>query len=160
MRAMEHVQLDPLAIMARAQDLMLHSRVVDNRVDDRAELTYRQRKFLDWGGWLALRPMRELPHWRAIMRRERDAPHWRAFAEEHAAAITEMREVLRRRPEVANRDFAMGERTRVDSYRGRKDSAIALHYLWRVGEAMITRRERFERVYAAAARVEIGRAHV
>ena len=43
----------------------------------------------------------------------------------------------------------MGERTRVDSYRGRKDSAIALHYLWRIGEAMITRRERFERVYAA-----------
>ena len=42
----------------------------------------------------------------------------------------------------------MSERTRVDNYRGRKDSALALHYLWRVGEAMVTRRERFERVYA------------
>jgi uncharacterized protein YcaQ len=29
MRAMEHLQLDPLGIMARAQDLMLHSRVID-----------------------------------------------------------------------------------------------------------------------------------
>ena len=152
-RAMEHLQLDPLAIMARAQDLMLHSRVIDYHVDDWAELTYGRRRFFDWGGWLAVRPMRELPHWRTIMRRERDSPHWRAFAVEHAAAIAEMREVLRTRREVANRDFAMGDRTRVDSYRGRKDSAIALHYLWRIGEAMITRRERFERVYAASSRV-------
>ena len=42
----------------------------------------------------------------------------------------------------------MSDRTRVDHYRGRKDSAVALHYLWRVGEAMVTRRDRFERVYA------------
>ena len=42
----------------------------------------------------------------------------------------------------------MSDRTRVDHYRGRKDSAVALHYLWRVGEAMVARRDRFERVYA------------
>ena len=59
-----------------------------------------------------------------------------------------MREVLRERGEVANRDFEMGARTRVDHYRGRKDSSLALHYLWRVGEVMVSRRERFERVYA------------
>jgi uncharacterized protein YcaQ len=153
MRTMEHVQLDPLAIMARAQDLMLHSRVIDYTIDDWATLTYERRRFFDWGGWLALRPMSELPYWRVLMRREVEQPHWVAFAHEHAAAIAEMREVLRTRPEVANRDFAMAERTRVDSYRGRKDSAIALNYLWRVGEAMITRRQRFERVYAAPHRV-------
>ena len=153
MREMEHLQLDPLAIMARAQDLMLHSRVIDYAIDDWAVLTYERRRFFDWGGWLAVRPMRELPHWRVLMRREREQPYWLDFAREHATAIAEMREVLRTRREVANRDFAMGDRTRVDSYRGRKDSAIALHYLWRVGEAMITRRERFERVYAAAHRV-------
>jgi uncharacterized protein YcaQ len=42
----------------------------------------------------------------------------------------------------------MSDRTRIDHYRGRKDSALALHYLWRVGEAMVSRRDRFERVYA------------
>jgi uncharacterized protein YcaQ len=42
----------------------------------------------------------------------------------------------------------MGDRVRIDDYRGRKDSALALHYLWRVGEAMVIRRDRFERVYA------------
>src|SRR4029077_10023057 len=68
-------------------------------------------------------------------------------------AIAEMREVLRTGREVANRDFAMHERQRVDHYRGRKDSALVLHYLWRIGEAMVTRRERFERVYARTDRV-------
>jgi uncharacterized protein YcaQ len=153
MRAMEDLQLDPLGIIARAHDLMLASRVVDYAIDDWATLTYGKRRFFEWGGWLAVRPMEELPHWRTLMRRESEQPHWRAFADEHAEAIVEMREVLRTRREVANRDFAMHERRRVDSYRGRKDSAVALHYLWRVGEAMVTRRDRFERVYARTDRV-------
>lgn len=153
MRTLEHLQLDPLQIMARAQDLMLHSRVVDYAIDDWAVLTYEQRRFFDWGGWLAVRPMDELPHWLVRMRRTREDPYWQRFREEHATAIDEMRAVLRDRRLVANRDFAMTERTRVDSYRGRKDSALALHYLWRVGEAMVSRRERFERVYAPTGRV-------
>ncbi len=148
MRAMEHLQLDPLVVIARAHDLMLQSRVIDYRPDDWAVLTYEKRRFFDWGGWLAVRPMDELPHWRVLMRREREESRWKTFARQHATAIAEMREVLRERGTVTNRDFTMGARTRVDSYRGRKDSAVALYYLWRVGEAMVTRRERFERVYA------------
>jgi uncharacterized protein YcaQ len=153
MRTLEHLQLDPLQIMARAQDLMLHSRVDDYAIDDWAILTYERRRFFDWGGWLAVRPMEELPHWRVRMRREREHPHFQQLHDTHAAAIEEMRQVLRRRRTVANRDFAMGDRTRVDSYRGRKDSALALHYLWRVGDVMVSRRERFERVYALSERV-------
>ena len=148
MRAIEHLQLDPLVVIARAHDLILHSRVIDYRQDDWATLTYGQRKFFDWGGWLAVRPMDELPYWRVVMRRELDLPNWIAFRKEHAAAIAEMREVLLRHGTVSNRDFEMGARTRVDNYRGRKDSAVALHYLWRIGDVMVSRRERFERVYA------------
>ena len=153
MRAMEHLQLDPLVVIARAQDLALQSRVIDYRPDDWATLTYDKRRFFDWGGWLAVRPMEELPHWRVLMRRERDSARWKAFAREHATAIAEMRETLHDRGEVANRDFTMSGRKRVDSYRGRKDSAVALYYLWRTGEAMVTRRDRFERVYAPTADV-------
>ena len=122
--------------------------MIDYRLDDWATLTYEKRRFFDWGGWLAVRPMDELPYWRVLMRRERESARWRAFAREHAAAIAEMRDVLHERGTVSNRDFTMSARTRVDSYRGRKDSAVALYYLWRMGEAMVTRRERFERVYA------------
>ena len=148
MRAMEHLQLDPLGIMARAQDLMLHSRVIDYRLDDWARLTYDRRRFFDWGGWLAVRPMDEMPYWRNLMRRERMSARWREVEHEYHAAIVEMRAALRERGTLANRDFAMHTRVRTDSYRGRKDSAVALYYLWRVGEAMVHHRERFERVYA------------
>ena len=112
MRALEHLQLDPLNVVARAHDLMLQSRVIDYRPDDWAVLTYERRRFFEWGGWLAVRPIEELPHWRVVMRRERDTPRWRAFATEHAAAIEEMRAVLRERETVSNRNFAMATRTR------------------------------------------------
>ena len=153
MRTMESVQLDPLAIIARAQDLALASRVIGYRPDDWMALAYGRRRFFEWGGWLALRPMDELPYYRVLMRRAVDSwwPRWAAAG--YGPAIEEMREVLRTRREVSNRDFSIASRTRVDSYRGRKDSSVALHYLWLTGEAMVTRRERFERVYAAPQRV-------
>jgi hypothetical protein len=134
--------------MARAQDLALHSRVIDYRPDDWATLTYGKRRFFDWGGWLAVRPMEEMPYWRNLMRRERENGHWREVEHEHHATIVEMRAALRERGTIANRDFSMSTRTRTDDYRGRKDSAVALYYLWRVGDAMVHHRERFERVYA------------
>ena len=58
MRAMEYLQLDPLQIVARSQDLALHSRVVDYAPGMWEKLCYQERKFFDWGGWLAVRPIR------------------------------------------------------------------------------------------------------
>ncbi|MFZ1472874.1 MAG: crosslink repair DNA glycosylase YcaQ family protein [Anaerolineae bacterium] len=149
MRAMEYLQLDPLQIIARSQDITLHSRVLDYTPGMWEDAVYQKRKFFDWGGWLATRPMDELPHWRVVMRRERDgASRILNMARDHADAIVEMRAILRERGTVSNRDFAMATRTRTQSYRGRKDSALALYYLWRTGEVMTHHRERFERVYA------------
>jgi uncharacterized protein YcaQ len=149
MRAMEYLQLDPLQILARSQDIALYSRVINYQPSLWEDLTYRQRKFFDWGGWLAVRPMDELPYWRVVMRRERESgARLRDMAREHAEAIVEMRTILRERGVVSNRDFEMATRTRTQSYRGRKDSALALYYLWRTGEAMTHHRDRFERAYA------------
>lgn len=153
MRAMEYLQLDPLQIIARSQDIALHSRVLDYTPGLWEEVAYQQRQFFDWGGWLATRPIEELPHWRVVMRREREGSpdtdaRTRQMAQDHADAIVEMRAILRERGIVNNRDFAMASRTRTQSYRGRKDSALALYYLWRTGEIMTHHRENFERVYA------------
>ena len=152
MRAMEYLQLDPLQIVARSHDIKLYGRVLDYTPGMWEGLTYKKRKFFDWGGWLAVRPMDELPHWRVVMRRERDGEQrWSRMpklAKEHAAAIVEMRALLRERGTVRNRDFEMAARTRTESYRGRKDSALALYYLWYTGEVMTHHREGFERVYA------------
>jgi uncharacterized protein len=153
MRAMEYLQLDPLQIIARSQDIQLFSRVLDYTPGMWEQVAYRQRKFFDWGGWLATRPMDELPHWRVIMRRERDGdpdcdPRIRKIGRDHAGAIEEMRAILREQGRLNNRDFEMAKRTRTQSYRGRKDSSLALYYLWRTGEVMTHHRENFERVYA------------
>jgi uncharacterized protein len=148
--ACEHLQLDPLVIVARSHDLMLHSRVDAYRPELFDELAYAERSFFDWGGWLAVRPMRELPYWRVLMHRNRDLAGQRHVVEHHAAAIDEMRALLRDGATVSGREFDAAERVAVSNYRGRKDSSLALYYLWRVGEAMTHHRERFERVYAAA----------
>jgi len=157
LRAMEYLQLDPLQIVARSHDIMLHSRMLDYMPDQWEAVAYQQRKFFDWGGWLAVRPMDELPYWRTVMRRERDGNYGdgriRRMAHDHADAIVEMRAILRERGEVSNRDFEMATRTRTQSYRGRKDSALALYYLWHVGEVMTHHRDRFERVYALTEQV-------
>jgi hypothetical protein len=153
MRGMEYLQLDPLQIIARSHDITLHSRVLGYMPGMWEEVAYQQRNFFDWGGWLAVRPMDELPHWRVIMQRERDGnpdcdSRIRKMGREHAEAIEEMRTILRERGIVSNRDFEMASRTRTHSYRGRKDSSLALYYLWRTGEVMTHHRENFERVYA------------
>jgi uncharacterized protein YcaQ len=149
MRAMEYLQLDPLQIIARSQDIKLHSRVLDYKTGMWETAAYKKRKFFDWGGWLAVRPMDELPYWRVIMRREREgASRITEMGREHAKAVEEVRSILRERGTVSNRDFEMATRKRTQSYRGRKDRALALYYLWRVGEVMTHHRENFERVYA------------
>lgn len=153
MREMEYLQLDPLQIIARSHDISLYSRVIDYRPGMWEEVTYQQREFFDWGGWLATRPMDELPHWRVVMHRERDGHpdvdgRIRKMAEEHAEAIHEIRGLLQERGTLSNRDFDGAKRKRTDSYRGRKDSSLALYYLWRTGEVMTHHRENFERVYA------------
>lgn len=157
MRAIEYLQLDPLQIIARSQDIMLYGRVLDYIPGLWEEVTYQKRQFFDWGGWLAVRPMDELPHWRVVMRRERDGNYGdariRQMAHEHAEAIAEMRAILQERDVVSNRDFKMDTRKRTQSYRGRKDSSLALYYLWRTGEAMTHHRENFERMYALTEKV-------
>lgn len=160
MRAMEYMQLDPLQIIARSHDIKLHSRVLDYTPGLWEDAAYQQRKFFDWGSWLAVRPMDELPHWRVVMHRERDSDYGdsriRAMARDHAQAITEIRAILRERGTLTNRDFESAARTQTHSYRGRKDSALALYYLWYTGEVMTHHRENFERVYALTEAVAPG----
>jgi uncharacterized protein len=58
-------------------------------------VTYGQRKFFDWGDWLAVRAMDELLHFRVVMPREPESDvRLGLLAREHADAIAEMRAVL------------------------------------------------------------------
>jgi uncharacterized protein YcaQ len=163
MRETEYLQLDPLQIIARSQDIQLNGRVINYTPGMWEEAAYKQRGFFDWGGWLATRPMDELPYWLAVMHREQNGhPDANArilqMGQEHAEAVAEMRDILRERGTVTNRDFSAANRKRTNSYRGRKDSSVALYYLWRIGEVMTHHRENFERVYALTE--EVAPAHL
>ncbi len=69
MRTCEAVQLDPLNVVGRSQDIVLHSRVLDYKPDYLQQALYKDREFFDYGGWLAVYPMSELPYWRVYMER-------------------------------------------------------------------------------------------
>lgn len=153
MRTVEHLQLDPLNITARSQDLMLHARVADYEPESWQKLAYGQRRFFDWGDWLAVRPMDELPWFRSQMLAGASSGRVATWAKDHAQLLDEMRAILREGGPVSNRDFDMKSRARVQSYRGRKDSALALYHLWRTGEVMIHDRDRFERIYDLTERI-------
>lgn len=144
MRAVEYLQLDPLNVVARSHDLMLHARVLEYQPDHFDELTYRRREFFDWGNWLAVRPMGELPYWRVLM--EKAALRRRALPDgEWNEVASAVRAALRERGPLGNRDF---EGNKVAGfYRGRKDTALVLFDMWIAGEIMTHSRRGFERVY-------------
>ena len=150
--------MDPLNIIARSHDLALWARVVDYQSDDLDALLYRDRAFFDYGGNLRIYPMSELPYWRAAMRRKGKEARWASFASQNRALLKEVKAELRARGPLGNRDLV--GRSRVHSYRGRKDTTLALYYLWLTGEVMVHHRVGFERVYDAASLFIVTEGHV
>lgn len=146
MRAGEALQLDPLNIGARSQDIILHSRVLDYKPEYLYQVAYRERQFFDYGGWLAVYPMEELPYWRLHMERRARDEYVSYFVKNHQEVLELVRAELRRRGPLGNRDFNRA-RLEMQSYRGRKDTSVAMFDMWLSGELMIHHREGFDRVY-------------
>ncbi len=145
-RACEALQLDPLNIAARSQDIVLHSRVLDYKPKYLYQVAYEERKFFDYGGWLAMYPMQELPYWRLRMEKRLRDEYVKYFVPGHEQVLEFVRAELRRRGPLGNRDFD-GKRLELQSYRGRKETSVALFDMWLSGELMIHHREGFDRVY-------------
>src|SRR5512138_3621475 len=105
LRACEAVQLDPLQATARSQDLVLYSRVLDYRPQHLDQLLYKDRQFFDYGGWLAVYPMSELPYWRVHMERRSHTKRVEDFTLDHPDLFDRVREELRRRGPLGNKDL-------------------------------------------------------
>jgi uncharacterized protein YcaQ len=148
LRQIGSLQMDPVQVIARSHDLALHSRVLDYRPQYLDALLYRDRQFFDYGGALFIYPMEELPFWRAVMPRKGLEKRYTTFAMENPELLDEVRAEIRSRGPLGNRDLE--GRTRVTSYRARKDSGLALYYLWLIGELMTHSRRGFERLYDVA----------
>ena len=146
MRAGEALQLDPLNVAARSHDIILHSRVLDYKPEYLQKVAYEERKFFDYGNWLAMYPMEELPYWRQHMERRAKDEYVSYFVKNHQEVLEHVRAELRRQGPLGNRFFER-ERLEMQSYRGRKDTSVAMFDMWLAGELMIHHREGFERVY-------------
>ena len=151
MHEMDALQLDPLIVIARSQEIAMHGRVLDYQIEDIYTVAYERREFFDYGGTLFLYPMREVPYWRHHMQHRRDHERWKTFMDEHPDTIQQVKAALRDNGPLANRDFK-GNKA-MQSYRGGKDTSVALYALWITGEVMIHHREGFDRVYDLTERV-------
>src|SRR5512135_3126988 len=86
-RDCEAVQLDPLQATARSQDLFMHSRVLAYKPEYLQRVMYKERRFFDYGGLLAVYPMEELPYWRHHMERRSHAKRVEDFVFHHPAVF-------------------------------------------------------------------------
>ena len=145
-RACEAVQLDPLNIFARSQDIVLHSRVLDYKPDYLYQVAYKDREFFDYGGWLAMYPMSDLPYWRVHMEKRVRDKRIEGFVLENEELFERVRAELRSRGPLGNRDLN-GNKVGAWNYRGRKDTSLALYDMWLCGELMMHHRVGFDRVY-------------
>lgn len=149
LRQAEAVQIDPISVIARSHEIVLHSRVEAYDSAHLETLLFEERRFFDYGSILMLYPMAELPHWQAVMRRweeeRRQHPYWTKLRDDEDI-FEVVREGLRTRGPLGSRDFT--ERARIPGgFNTIKDTAQALYYLWMSGELMTHRRRNFDRIY-------------
>jgi len=151
---MQGLQLDPLNIVARSQEIALYGRVLDFKPKHLYQAAYEKRGFFDYGGWLFMYPMSEFPYWRLHMKHREAQGMWyeESFKHPPVETVKFVLNELRERGPLGNRDFG-GEALKTWSYRGRKEASIALFYLWLIGEVMITTRKGFDRIYDLRERV-------
>jgi uncharacterized protein YcaQ len=145
LHACEAVQLDPLNVVARSQEIVLHSRVLNYKPEYLYELMYEDRRFFDYGGGLFVYPISDLPYLRVHMEKRSHEKRVENFVLSNPDLFERVRAELRGRGPIGNRHL---DGNRIGwNYRGRKDTSVALFDMWLSGELMIHHREGFERVY-------------
>ncbi len=150
---MQALQLDPLVMVARSQDIAMYGRVLDYKPDLLYKMAYEKRKAFDYGGWLMMYPMHEFPYWRLHMKhRQEKGLRYESFTHPPKDVIKFVLDELREKGPLGNRDIE-GDAVKAWSYRGRKETSITLFYLWLIGEVMISNRKGFDRIYDLRERV-------
>lgn len=153
LRQMQALQLDPLTMVARSQDIAMYGRVLDYKPELLYKMAYEKRKAFDYGGWLMMYPMHEFPYWRLHMqRRQQQGLRYESFTHPPKEVIKFVLKELKEKGPLGNRDIE-GDAVKAWSYRGRKETSVTLFYLWLIGEVMITNRKGFDRIYDLRERV-------
>lgn len=153
LRQMQALQLDPLVMVARSQDIAMYGRVLDYKPELLYKMAYEKRKAFDYGGWLMMYPMSEFPYWQLHMQRRKEKGlRWEHFTHPPKEVVKFVLDELREKGPLGNRDIE-GDAVKAWSYRGRKETSVTLFYLWLIGEVMISTRKGFDRIYDLRERV-------
>jgi uncharacterized protein len=139
------VQVDPLDVVGRHQDLVLSSRVADYRSADLDTLLYRERAAFEHGGNLDIYPRDRLALQWSWVHHEGLPVRWEKWGRANAAAVRRVRQQIDRHGASEARDWVDGQP--VDDYRSRRREGMALHYLWRRFEVMVHHREGNRKFY-------------
>jgi len=151
-----YIQIDTINVINRAHHHTLWTRLPDYRLVHLDELLATDRQIFEyWGHAASYLPMSDYRYYRPAMRQSFD-PHSKWEQERLRNFGHLMQPVLERiRAEgpLSVKDFAAPENGVKNRWGGRKPEKVALEMLlWR-GELMVTRRDKFHRIYDLTERV-------
>ncbi|MCI4321300.1 MAG: winged helix DNA-binding domain-containing protein [Thermoplasmata archaeon] len=150
------IQVDPLDVVGRNQDLVLASRVAGYRAGDLEALLYGERIAFEHGGAMSIWPRARLGlHW-SWVQNEGLPVRWETWGRENAAVVRRVLADIDRNGPHESRDYPEGARTA--DYRAGRLEGLALYYLWRKLDVLVHHREgnrkfydRTERMFGAMA---------
>lgn len=155
-RRMQLLQIDTIHVVARSPYLTLWSRLGDYRSAWLDELLAEAAIFETWAHEACFAPMED---W-ALLRRQHDwkSHHW-AFRHaqrmhgEQRAGMDRLLDHVRVHGEVRSADFSREDGGKSRGWWGWKDEKRWLEAWFALGELMVSRREKFQRVYDLSERV-------
>lgn len=153
-RRMAVLQIDTIHVVARSPYLVLWSRLGAYEPRWLDELLEQRQIFEYWAHEACFLPIEDFPIYRRRMLDYdgRAGAYVRRWLTEHHADAEQMLDYIRARGEVRSSDF-----TRTDGQSGTwwnwKPEKHALEMLFILGEVMIARRERFQRIYDLRERI-------
>jgi uncharacterized protein YcaQ len=152
-RDMGALQIDTIHVVARSPYLVLWSRLGEYRNEWLDELLAEGAIFEYWAHAACFLPIENYPIWRRMMM-ERLHGWWNAgqWVEEHRPVVERVLEEIRQRGPLRSADFE-NTNHQTGGWWDWKEEKIALENLFTMGDLMIARREKFQRIYDLRERV-------
>ncbi len=156
---MGFIQLDSINVVERAQHLTLASRLDNYRHEHFSQLLEQERSLFEhWTHDASAIPTRWFAHWKPRFASERERilkkPWWmERMGEKPDSIIKYVRERIISEGPLRSKDFEHKRQGASSAWWGWKPQKAALEFLWSTGELMVTRREKFQKVYDLTERV-------
>jgi len=151
------VQVDSIHVLERAHHLTLRSRLDGYTHEMLRQLLEEQRRLFEhWTHDASIVPVRWFAHWKLRFLRDRERMRSNRWWQHHLGdggeqVVAAVRARIAQEGPLRSADFEhAGKR---ESWWGWKPQKAALDFLWRSGELMVPRRERFQKLYDLTERV-------